>query len=156
MKLIPKSRTFERAPLCQYIKRHIERQSPCVRAVLARDTYIFLLHFEMNKEWNNLRHLYVLLIFHFQYSLSYPGNKVSVSKCMIRPHSQKFPARHLPFHKQYWTASAVGTVSQRKYKAGDSRLLRYNVVSMLNNNRRGGEGLFKGQYTLWMCVCVCV
>ena len=77
MKLIPKSSTFERAPFCQYIKRHMEMQSPCVIAVLTHDTYIFLRHFEMNNEWNNLRHLYVLLNVYFQYSLSSPGNTVS-------------------------------------------------------------------------------
>ena len=59
--------------------------------MLARDKHIFLRHFEMNNEWNNLRHLYVLLIIHFQYSLSSPGNTVSVSKCMTRPHPEQVP-----------------------------------------------------------------
>jgi hypothetical protein len=91
VKLTSKTHTFERAHFCQYIKRHIERQSLCVRVVLARGTYIFLRHFEMNNEWNNLRYFYVLLIISFQYSLSSPGDTVSVSKCMTRPQPEQFP-----------------------------------------------------------------
>jgi hypothetical protein len=89
VKIIPKSRTFQRAPFSQYITLHLERQSLCVRAVLARDTRIFLCQFEMNDKWNNIRHLNVLLIIDFQCSQCSPGNMLSVSKCNTRPHHEQ-------------------------------------------------------------------
>jgi hypothetical protein len=89
VKLVPKSRTLQRAPFSQYIKLHLEGHSLCVTAVLARDTRIFQSYFEMNNELKSFRHLYVWLIIYFQCSLSSPGNTLSVSKCIRRPHPEQ-------------------------------------------------------------------